>query len=187
MMNRESKKVLMAGTTTVKLLLITVIALSISACSRSNNLRDLESFVASAKSMPGGDVEPVPEFIPYEGFIYSAASLRSPFDKPIIVKLSDSSVAAENVKPDLNRIKEALEEHSLSELSMVGMLSMDRSFHALIEDGMGVIYRIGIGSYLGRNHGRVNYISESQLNITEIVPSGSGGWIERPQSLALNQ
>lgn len=171
----------------VKLLLVAIVALSITACSRTNNLGDLEQFVATAKSLPGGDVEPVPEFLPYEGFIYSAASMRSPFDKPIIIKLSDSSIAAEDVKPDLDRVKETLEDRSLSELSMVGMLTKDRSFHALIEDGAGIIYRIGVGNYLGRNHGRVEYISDSQLNITEIVPSGDGGWIERPQILALKQ
>jgi len=186
-MNRKPEKVLLAGSTMVKLVLVTVMVLSVTACSRSNNLRDLEQFVASAKSMPGGEVDPVPEFIPYEGFIYSAASLRSPFSKPVIAKLSDASVAAANVKPDLNRIKEALEDHSLSELSMVGMLTRDRSFHALVEDGGGILHRISVGNYLGRNHGRVEYISESQLNITEIVPSGDGGWIQRPQILALQQ
>ena len=46
-------------------------------------------------------------------------------------------------------------------------------------------FRGGIGNYVGRNYGRINSISETQLHIVEIVPSGSGGWMERPQTLTL--
>jgi len=44
---------------------------------------------------------------------------------------------------------------------------------------------VEIGNYIGRNYGRFDSISETQLYIVEIVPSGSGGWIERPQTLTL--
>ena len=37
---------------------------------------------------------------------------------------------------------------------------------------------------MGRNHGRVISISETQIDLIEIVPSGAGGWIERPQTIS---
>ena len=40
---------------------------------------DLERFIAATRKEPGGRVEPLPEVRPYESFVYSANSLRSPF------------------------------------------------------------------------------------------------------------
>ncbi|MEQ8955860.1 MAG: pilus assembly protein PilP, partial [Gammaproteobacteria bacterium] len=54
-----------------------------------------------------------------------------------------------------------------------------------VEDAFGVVHRVSIGNYLGRNFGRITNISETQMNLTEIVPSGTGGWVERPQTLTL--
>lgn len=155
------------------------------SCNPVNNMSDLQAYVLEVQSRPGTPVEPVPEFIPYEGFIYSAASQRSPFDVPVIIQTIDGRAPAENVQPDFERPTDPLEEHSFSELSMVGMLRTEGTYHALIEDGLGILHRVGIGDYMGRNHGRITFISETQINLIEIVPSGSGGWVERPQTLAL--
>jgi type IV pilus assembly protein PilP len=40
---------------------------------------------------------------------------------------------------------------------------------------------------MGRNHGRIVGIGERQIDVTEIVPTGDGGWIERPQTLTLQE
>jgi len=53
------------------------------------------------------------------------------------------------------------------------------------EDPHDAAHRVRIGDYLGRNYGRIESISENQVNLIEIVPSGSGGWVERPQTLTL--
>ncbi|MEX0963448.1 MAG: pilus assembly protein PilP [Pseudohongiellaceae bacterium] len=158
----------------------------LAACTPVNNFSDLESFVAEVNSRPSAPVEPVPEFVPYEGFIYSAASARSPFDVPLVIDTDTGTVLSQDVEPDFERIPELLENHSLSELTMVGRLtSSDGVYEALIEDGFGEIHRVGVGSYMGRNYGRIVQISNSQLNMIEIVPSGNGGWVERPQTLTL--
>ena len=164
--------------------LLTVAAsLLLAACTRVENFADLQAFVDDVNSRPGATVEPVPVFQPYQGFIYGAASLRSPFDVPIEIDNDSGIVPAENVQPDLERPRDLLETHSLSELAMVGMLNRSNVFTALIEDAFGEVHQVGIGNYVGRNHGRINRITETQLYIVEIVPSGSGGWIERPQTL----
>ncbi|MFT4862187.1 MAG: type IV pilus assembly protein PilP [Pseudohongiellaceae bacterium] len=157
----------------------------LSACSGNNNFNDLQEFVDTVKARPVAQVEPVPVFVPYEGFIYSAASKRSPFDMPLVANAGNTEALARNVQPDLDRLPDALESQSLSELKMVGMLQRENKYEALVEDGFGEIHRVGLGSYLGRNYGKIQNISETQVNIVEIVPSGNGGWVERPQTLTL--
>ena len=162
-----------------------MLSLGLVGCQRYNNLTDLEVFVAEVKGRPGAEVEPVPEFVPYEGFVYSAASMRSPFVVPMVIDQESSTVLSQDVEPDFDRPREPLENQSLSEMNMVGMLYRGNTFEALVEDAFGVVHRVGIGNYLGRNHGRIENISDTQVNIIEIVPSGSGGWVERPQTLTL--
>ncbi|MBL4729636.1 MAG: pilus assembly protein PilP [Gammaproteobacteria bacterium] len=161
-------------------------SLLIAACSPNNNFTDLEAFVNEVNSRPSAPVEPVPEFVPYEGFIYGAASSRSPFDIPVIIDNESGVVLSQDVEPDLERISELLENQSLSELAMVGRITSTAGiFEALIEDGFGEVHRVGVGDYMGRNYGRIEEISDMQLNMIEIVPSGNGGWVERPQTLTL--
>ncbi|GJM13324.1 MAG: fimbrial protein [Pseudohongiella sp.] len=161
-------------------------SLLLAACAPNNNFSDLEAFVVEVNARPSAPVEPVPEFVPYEGFIYGAASSRSPFDVPLVVDTSSGVVLNQDVEPDFDRIPELLENQSLSELTMVGRLtSVTGVYEALIEDGFGEVHRVGVGDHMGRNYGRIEQISDSQLNMIEIVPSGSGGWVERPQTLTL--
>lgn len=161
--------------------------LLLSACSRVDNFEDLRAYVEEVKGRPGAEVEPVPEFVPYEGFIYSAASLRSPFEIPIVIDGESGLLISQDVQPDFEREREPLEEHALSGLTMVGMLVRNDVYQALIEDALGVVHRVGVGNYLGRNHGRIESISQTQLQLMEIVPSGNGGWVERPQTLTLQR
>lgn len=160
-------------------------ALLLAGCSRVDNFADLQAFVAEVRSRPGAEVEPVPEFTPYEGFIYSAASLRSPFEIPLTVDGESATLMSQDVQPDFDRPREALENHALSSLTMVGMLLRGSQYQALIEDAFGEVHRVAVGNYLGRNHGRIENITENQVSLVEIVPSGSGGWVERPQTLTL--
>ncbi len=173
--------------TTYKLRILNLLGMTalLSACSGNNNFSDLQVFVDTVKARPAAQVEPVPVFVPYEGFIYSAASKRSPFDVPLVANGQNEDELARDVQPDFDRIPDPLENQSLSELTMVGMLARENKFEALIEDGFGEIHRVGVGNYLGRNYGKIQDISQTQVNIIEIVPSGNGGWVERPQTLTL--
>lgn len=169
----------------LKYLQITFLSTMLAACGSNDSFSDLQSFVDDVKQRPAAQVEPVPVFVPYEGFIYSSASQRSPFDIPLTINELRSQEIAVDVQPDFDRQQELLESQSLSELKMVGMLFRQETYEALVEDGFGEVHRIGVGNYLGRNYGRIQAISETQVRIREIVPSGNGGWIERPQTLTL--
>ncbi len=163
-----------------------VVGLLLAACAPVNNFSDLDTFVTEVSSRPSAPVEPVPEFVPYEGFIYGAASARSPFDAPLLIANENDQLLSQGVEPDFDRVPELLENHALTELTMVGRISTATGvYEALIEDESGQVHRLGAGDHIGRNHGRIEQISDSQLKLIEIVPSGNGGWVERPQTLTL--
>lgn len=111
--------------------------------------------------------------------------MRSPFEVPLVIDAESGTVLAQDVEPDFERMPELLENHSLSELRMVGMLNRNGVYEALIEDAFGEVHRVAVGNHMGRNYGRIRNISKTQLNIMEIVPSGPDGWVERPQTLTL--
>ncbi|MFN3163003.1 MAG: pilus assembly protein PilP [Pseudohongiellaceae bacterium] len=173
------------STATIRLLGLPALVLLMAGCTRVDNYADLQAFVVEVRSRPGAEVEPVPEFVPYEGFIYSAASMRSPFEIPLIVDGESTALMSQNVQPDFDRPREPLENQALSSMNMVGMLVRDGNYQALIEDAVGVVHRVSVGNYLGRNHGRIESITDTQVGLIEIVPSGNGGWVERPQTLTL--
>jgi type IV pilus assembly protein PilP len=102
----------------------------------------------------------------------------------VIIKKTTSRTPS-NVKPPANHVKEYLERFNLSSLSMVGTLSQEESIWALIEDGQGGVHRVQVGDYLGASWGKVDTITASRIDLTEIVSDGSEGWLMRPRSLEL--
>ena len=163
-------------------------ALVLSGCSGSKKDSDLVVFTEEVLARPKGNIEPLPEFEPYESFIYSAAGLRAPFSKPVEVKLIQyqDEKARGNIKPNLDRSKEYLEGFSIDTIKMVGTITLgEDGLWALVDDSQSGVHKVKLGNYLGRNHGKVVAINQSQLDVIEIVPDGHGSWLERPRSLKL--
>ena len=175
----------------IKSLLIVLSAtFALGGCSAGDGFSDIDQFMEETKAKPRGKVEPLPEFKAYQSFTYSAANRRDPFTPPIDVVLSAviEDKPANSVKPDFDRPKELLETFGLGALKMVGTLQRqeENTLWALISDNDGGIHRVKLGQFMGKNHGRIVMIDESQLELIEIVPNGRGGWLERPRSIALD-
>ncbi len=171
-------------------LLAVTVALSLTACSGGASHSDLDDYMAQTKTDAASRsaIDPIPAFRPYTAFNYAATAFRAPFDMPIDVKeLVRIGGPRSDVKPDSNRIKEYLEQFNLEGLDMVGSLQQKGQLWVLINDGNGGVHRVTTGNYLGRNHGRVVELSESQLSVIEIVSSGLDSWIERPRTLKLQE
>lgn len=168
---------------------ILLAVLSLSGCSSSgDDMAALQEYANAQVKRSGGPVEPLPEFISYEPFKYSAAALRGPFDVPVEASAIVTSNDSELVEPDLIREKEYLESFSVASLKMVGSMSGGKNLWVLIQDENAEIHEVMIGDYLGRNYGRIVTASSTHIDFIEIVPSGQGeGWIERPQSIKLDE
>ena len=144
--------------------------------------------MAEVKNRPKGRIEPPPEFKVYKAFSYSAAALRSPFERPVEVELAAVPQKRSNVKPDFNRPKEVLEQYGIDSLSMVGTLMRPGgSLYALVQDPDSGLHRVKEGNYVGRNFGKVTTITPNKLDVIEIVSDGQDGWVERPRTLVLRE
>ena len=156
---------------------------ALSACSQ--DVTDLQAFIAQTKSSHVGSVKAIPQFKPYESFSYSAAQLRDPFVSS--VKLDEENATkASLLNPDSTRPRQPLEVFPLDTLSMVGILEQNDQLWGLIQDPQSMVHRIQVGNYIGENEGRIININESAIYLVEIIPDGLGGYIERDASIAIS-
>jgi type IV pilus assembly protein PilP len=162
------------------LLGVTAVAASLAGCSTRD--ADLAKFIAQTKQEQPGGVEPLPEVKPYDGFFYTDQNMRSPF-----VPGGNGESSNSGVRPDVKRNRQFLEQFSLDTLSMVGTLRMGARQYGLVRTSDGLVHRVVPGDYLGQNDGRITAIDATRINVTEIVPDGLGGYMERTASVALNE
>jgi len=167
---------------------VALLAGALSACGGSNT-EDLRSYVDTVKSQQHARIEPLPEFAPYETHLYEATGQRDPFTPPVYSapKSEVAQASGNGVSPDFNRPREPLESEPLDSLRMVGTLERNGNSWALVRMSDSTIHRVKPGNYLGQNHGRIISINESEVEVTEIVPDGLGGWMERQAALALSE
>lgn len=166
-----------------KLLLI-VAMMTVAACD-DDDFQGLDDFITEIKSRPADSIQPIPTFKAYKVFTYSAAALRSPFDKPTEVVEIRQLLMASEVRPDSNRTKEYLEQFTLDALSMVGTLEQNNVLWALVQDQHGAVHHVKSGNYMGRNHGHIIESTKTDITVIEIVSNGVNGWIERPRTIKL--
>jgi len=166
----------------LKPVVLSISLLCISACSQ--DVTDLQSFIAQTKSANVGSVKPIPQFKPYESFSYSAAELRDPFESTIDLE-EDDGTKTSLLNPDSTRPKQPLEVFPLDTLSMVGILEQNEQQWGLIKDPQNIVHRVQVGQYMGQSEGRIIEINESAIFLIEIVPDGIGGYIERDASIAI--
>lgn len=163
---------------------ISCLSILMAACGSNDSQEDLIEFIDENKKRAPGVVKEPPKIATYEAFTYDAYQLRSPFEQPIVI-ISESIVApSSNVKPDLIRQKERLEQYDIANLEMVGTLERNGVLWALISDPDGGIERVREGNYVGRNYGKISNITQDKIDIVEIVASGEA-WLERPNLLQI--
>lgn len=173
-----------------RVLVTVILPVILLSCAQQDPLIDLKAFVQEQDSRPKGKIPPPPEFVAPDFVSYTASSLRSPFEIPRPVELvqEDRASPKSDVKPDLTRVKEYLESFRIENLSMVGSIigfDGDETLWALVKDGQNEVHRVRVDNYLGRNFGRIISISDTQIDLIEIVPFGKDTWVERPRSIFL--
>jgi len=145
---------------------------------------DLEAFMSEVDERPQAPVTPLPPFTQVEPFAYEAGGFRSPFEPPVMVKPGPRPTGPQ-VKPNPNRVRQYLEQYTIASLSMVGTLAQGAAMYALIQDGDGGVHRVQPGDYMGTDHGKIHSIDDAELELIEIVPDGTGSWVERIRTVAL--
>ncbi len=87
---------------------------------------------------------------------------------------------------ELNRRKEPLEAYPLDAMTMVGSVVKGGRPYALLRVDR-LLYQVKSGDYLGQNYGKIVKISETELDLREIVQDAAGEWIERTTALQLQE
>jgi type IV pilus assembly protein PilP len=165
-----------------------ILAGLLTACG-SSTTEDLQTYVEDVKAQQHPRIDPLPEFSPYETHLYQASGDRDPFTPPVYSapKSEVATAGGSGITPDFNRPREPLESEPLDSLRMVGTLERNGNSWALVRMSDSTIHRVKPGNYVGQNYGKIISISESDVEVTEIVPDGLGGWMERQASLALSE
>ncbi len=167
------------------LLAIFLVAGVLSAC--TSDMKEMTRYIDEVKQRPADPIEPIPPVATYTPYAYASSGARNPFLSEITGQEATGGLdEGDGIRPDANRSREYLEQFSLDTLSMVGTLSRGESDWSLIRDPDGVIHRVAIDNYLGQNHGRVTSVYPDHLELTELISNGSGGWLERNTSVAMD-
>ena len=90
-------------------LVLSVAVLSMTGC--SDRIGMAEQAMTDIRNQPAQPIEPPPKAELVEDFVYSASSQRSPFLPPSLVNVQGPTTPIDGVRPDINRIKEPLEQY----------------------------------------------------------------------------
>jgi len=169
--------------------LVLVLSLTglVTACGQG--VGDLRTYAQQIKSQPPGRIEPIPEFQPYQNFEYTSHDLRDPFKLVDFRRpdenLEEIAAIASGPKPNIDRVREPLEDFPLDTLRLKGTLTKDGIKWGLIFAPDNTVHRVLEGHYMGQNHGRIILVTDDKIELTEIVPDGLGNYIERSSAIAL--
>jgi len=171
----------------LRLLLALCLISLVTACDQG--VGDLRTFVQQIKSQPPGRIEPIPEFQPYQNFEYTSHDLRDPFRLVDFRRPDENTEEIANIasgpKPNMDRVREPLEDFPLDTLRLKGTLTQDGIKWGLIFAPDNTVHRVLEGYYMGQNHGRIISVTDDKIELTEIVPDGLGNYIERSSAVAL--
>jgi type IV pilus assembly protein PilP len=154
----------------------------ISGCGQ--DMSDLKEYVETTKNKKYGEIKPIPKIKDYAAYAYPGHE-RNPFDSSIITAKPKNIAADASIEIDTDRTPEYLESFPLDSLSFVGTLFQQETLWALVQGPDGTIQRVRTGNYMGQNYGQIMSISDIEIQLSEIIPDGYGGYKKNQNSVAL--
>src|SRR5262249_11474981 len=152
---------------------------------------ELQQWMTTQRASTRPQVTPIPEPKKFTPQAYTEETATDPFSS---IKLTqalkrDSAQATSNaalVAPELARRKEPLEAYPVDSMRMVGSLIKEGQPVALLRVD-NLLYQVKPGSYLGQNYGKIVKVSETEVQLREIVQDAAGEWTERTATLQLQE
>jgi len=174
----------------MKAILVVALGALLTACT-GEEFGDLKAELKDKTKDLRGRIEPLPVVKPYEPVPYKAFDQTDPFSSAKIALVTKSAstgggVLNQEAKRHADRSKEPLEAYPLESLKMVGVLQQKRANFALVKADAG-LYRVKVGNYLGQNFGLITTITESQIQLRELIQDAVGDWTERQSTLQLQE
>ncbi len=170
--------------------LFSLLAAAVLAACAPSNETELRQWMAEVRQQVRPVTQSVPEPKEFTPYSYESRTLVDPFDAQKVVmavaRQQQVRATASSIRPDLERRRETLEGFPLDQIKMVGTMRQKSLNVALLESG-GATHMVRVGNYVGQNFGLVTRISETEVQIKEIVQDAAGEWVERPAKLELQE
>lgn len=171
-----------------RLLLIAVFGV-LGACAGGEH-DDLKQWMAESTKDMRGNVPKLPEVKPYEPVPYAMDGVLDPFKPNKIEPESRYRQLAGKggaFQPDFEarEIRNSmLEKYPIESLKMIGYMNVNKRPMAVIqvEDK---VKQVKVGDYMGLDFGMVTQVSDTEVQLRELIQDSAGDWSERKSSLYL--
>ena len=164
-------------------------SLMLVACT-NRGVSEVQQWMADVRKNTPVSVPPLSEPKHFEPFTYPSQDQVDPFSTVKLNVLLEKlrAITGKGLQPNLNRRKEPLEEYPLDSIKMVGTIQKAGLIYALLQTKEApAIFQVKMGNYIGQNFGMITAITESSVELKEVVLDASGEWVERNTKLELQE
>ena len=173
----------------MKRLILIAVCGTLGACSGGEH-EDLRQWMAESTKDMRGNIPKLPEVLPYQPVPYEVEGMLDPFNASKIEPESKSRQGAGKggaFQPDFEARdlrNSLLEKYPLESLKMIGYLNVNKRPMAVIqvEDK---VKQVKVGDYIGLDFGMVTKITDTDVELRELIQDSAGDWSERKSSLYL--
>ena len=162
------------------------LALLLAGCGGQH--QDLRAWMSEQRAQLHPHVQPIEPPKPYKAASYTLADRTDPFSPAKLE--AGAKQAMSQLSPvllaQMNRPKQPLEQYSLDQIQMVGSLKIRGVQYALLKAGK-LLYRVHVGEYAGQHYGRITAITESEVDLQELVQDATGDWVPHSATLQLQE
>lgn len=170
----------------IRLGLSGLVVMGLSGCG-DGGIQDVSEWMKEVKQQTRVSIKPLSEPKKFTPFSYDAKGREDPYSpNKLAVALAKSKKDTGSIRPDLERRREALESYPLDNLRMVGTMAKPGLTFALLQADKSV-FQVKVGNYIGQNLGMITRITETEVELKEIVQDASGEWVEREAKLELQE
>ncbi len=158
----------------------------LSACGQQHE--DLRAWMAQQRANMHPRIKPIEPPKPFIPAAYNPAAGTDPFSAVKLEVGVRQEVQQLNplLQAELARPKQPLEAYSLDQIQMVGSVKVAGKQYALLKAG-NLLYRAHVGEYAGQHFGKITKITDSEVDLRELVQDATGDWVEHPATLQLQE
>lgn len=149
-------------------------------------VQDVAQWMKEAKQQTRVSIKPLAPPKKFTPFVYDAKGREDPYSSNKLAIAFAKAKKGGTLQPNLDRRREPLESYPLDTLHMVGTLSKPGLTYALLQADKSV-FQIKVGNYIGQNLGMVTKITDTEVELKEVVQDASGDWVEREAKLELQE
>ena len=170
----------------IQLLAVLVLGAGMAGC--TDNGVELQQWMQETKQSTKVSIPKLSEPKKFIPFLYDSKRSVDPYNpNKLLVALARAQGNSNSMlKPDMERRREPLESYPLDTLKMVGTMAKPGTTYALLQADK-TVFQAKVGNYVGQNFGLVTKISDTGVELKEIVQDASGDWVERQAKLELQE